>query len=107
LKVTDKIKEMKDPHDNAAALIVAAAAKSGLLKEIGEALLFINKYPTLNGDCCNCSCRACELYERLAEAFDVHCCLAQGVLASFHGDGVDLDSFTADELAPYLDGDVV
>jgi hypothetical protein len=99
-KIEEKaMKETGDIHDNAAALIVAAAKKSGLLEEVAEALCFIDKTPnSLDA----AGCRACELYERLAEAFDEHCCLAQGVLATFHGDGVDTGSFTADELKPYL-----
>jgi hypothetical protein len=32
-------------HTNATALIVATAKKSGLLREVAEALYFIDKYP--------------------------------------------------------------
>jgi hypothetical protein len=97
------IKMMEARHTNAAALIVAAAKESGLLQEVAGALCFIDKTPnSLDA----AGCRACEMYERLAEAFDEHVLLPHSVLVTFHGDGVpDPDGmYTADELAPYLVG---
>jgi hypothetical protein len=94
--VEEAKKEMDARHNNAAALIVVAAKKSGLLNEVAEALCFINKTSNIF------DCRECEIYERLAEAFDEHTGLTVGVLESFHGPGVGVGPFTADELAPYL-----
>jgi hypothetical protein len=92
----EAIKEMKNRHENAAALIVAAAKKSGLLNEVAEALCFIDKTSNIF------DCRACEIYERLAEAFDEHCCLAALTLESFHGEGICVGPYTDAELTPYL-----
>jgi hypothetical protein len=89
--------KVKNRHINAIALIVAAAEKSGLLKEVAEVLCFDDQNPNPAGDC-----RACELYERLAEAFDDHTGLAAGVLESFHGEGFTISPYTDAELAPYL-----
>jgi hypothetical protein len=49
-------------HDNAAALILAAAKQSGLLDEVAEALCFLDKDPTQS------DCGACELLSDLGAA---------------------------------------
>ena len=63
-------------HSNAAALIIAAATKSGLLEEVARALYaFDNHYEPPSGVCCNFNCGPCELLSDLADAFDAHACL--------------------------------
>ncbi len=94
---------MSDPknyHTNAAALIVAAAARSGLLKEVAEALCFIDQTdnPTFG-------CRACGIVEELTEEFDNNTGTPARVIATFHLDDDDnfcIGPFTEAELAPYL-----
>jgi hypothetical protein len=89
-------------HTNAAALIVAAAEKSGLLEAVAEALCFIKKHPLPTGECCNGLCRACAIRDDLADRFDDHICSAPIVLESFHGGGIAVGPFTKDEIAPHL-----
>ena len=85
-------------HSNAAALIIAAAKKSGLLDEIAEALCFIDKTENPSFDC-----RACELLDDLAEAFDEHAALPGITLEKFHGDGAaNIPRYTEEELKPYF-----
>ena len=87
----------KDVHTNAAALIVAAAWKSGLLKEVAEALCFFDKHqPPFD-------CAACGLYEKLAEAFDEHTGLTGIFIEGFYcSEGLVIGGYTEAELAPYL-----
>lgn len=85
-------------HNSAVALIVAAAKKSGLLDSIAEALCFIDKVPNPSFDC-----RACELLDDLAEAFDEHAALPGITLEKFHGDGgANIPQYSEEELAPYF-----
>jgi hypothetical protein len=65
-------------HSNAAAMIIAAAKKSGLLDDVAEALCFLDKNPTQS------DCGACELLDDLADAFDEHACFAIGTLSQFY-----------------------
>jgi hypothetical protein len=83
-------------HHTAAALIVAAAAKSGLLKEVAEVLRFIDTEsldPALID----------KLREEFADAFDDHICLAGCVLENFFNmEGLNTPPYTDAELEPYL-----
>jgi hypothetical protein len=79
----------------AAALLVAAADKSGLLASIAEALCFINKHPDPDY-------RMRELQDALIDAFDGHVCLPAITLEDFYGEGFDVGPLGAAELAPYL-----
>ena len=72
-------------HSNAAALIIAAAKKSGLFDEIAEALCFIDKVPYPSFDC-----PACELLGNLADAFDEHAVLPNLTIRRFAVGGVDI-----------------
>jgi hypothetical protein len=89
----------KNYHTSAAAMVVAAAEKSGLLKEVAETLCFIDKNP---GGPEAVMCRACMIRDDLAEAFDDHVCLPAITLEGIYGDGFGLDPYTDAELAPYL-----
>jgi len=84
-------------HPTAAGLIIAAAEQSGLLREVAEALRFIDTTPAPE-----VYCRTCWLRDQLAEAFDDHTCLPAVVLESFHGDGIGIGPYTDLELKPYL-----
>jgi hypothetical protein len=84
-------------HSNAAALIIAAAKKSGLLDGIAEALCFIDKVPYPSFDC-----PACELLGNLADAFDEHAVLPNLTIEQFYGEGVDIPRYTEEELRPYF-----
>ena len=84
-------------HTNAAALIVAAAKKSGLLETVAETLCFIDKHPNPV-----VGCRACELRDALAGAFDAHICLPAITLESFYGEGFCTPPYSETELTPYL-----
>ena len=88
----------KNYHTNAAALIVAAAARSGLLKDVAEALCFIDKTdnPTFG-------CRACGIVEELTEEFDNSIGTPARVIGIFHlDDNFYVGPFSEAELAPYL-----
>jgi hypothetical protein len=91
----------ENTHIDATALIVMAAAQSGLLLEVAEALLMFSKHPDgrLRNDC-----PACALLEKLAEAFDDHTALAGSLVEDFYGEGVDASCGleNPDELRPYL-----
>jgi hypothetical protein len=88
----------KNYHTSAAALIVAAAARSGLLKEVAEALRFIDKTdnPTFG-------CRACGIVEELTDKFVDLSGTPASVIEIFHlKHDVSVGPFTETELAPYL-----
>jgi hypothetical protein len=77
---------MSDIHTNAKTLIIQAAEKSGLLREVAELLWFENKY-----GCPPLGCAAAELLNRLADAFDDHICMAGVVAEQLHGrEGLDI-----------------
>jgi hypothetical protein len=85
----------KDYHTNAAALIIAAAETSGLLRDVAEALYFSNEHP----DCCNGpSCLACGVLDKLADDFGEHISVGY----DFYSEGFCLPSVSDAELAPFL-----
>jgi hypothetical protein len=90
--------EKPEPHTTAARLIIAAAEQSGLLREVAIALRFIDIHETPWP-----RCPTCELRDELADAFDAHACLPDGVIERFHGDGICIGPFTDQELEPYLE----
>jgi hypothetical protein len=84
-------------HTSAKALILEAAEKSGLLREVAELLWFANKHssPPLS--------RA--LLDRLTDAFDDHICLPAIVAEDLYGDGVDISPWRpsdVDEVDAFL-----
>ena len=84
-------------HDNATALIVAAAKQSGLLDEVAEALCFLDKDPTQS------DCGACELLSDLADAFDEHAGFATSTLSQFYGPcWGGPPRYSEEELRPYF-----
>lgn len=90
---------MTDPknyHTNAAALIVAAAEKSGLLKNVAQALCFVDTFKNPAGDC-----PVCAIVEELTGSFDALILEPASVIEGFYGEGVEV-RFTDAELAPYL-----
>ena len=84
-----------DINTNAAALIVAAAEKSGLLKEVAEALCFIARH---GGD----RSQVDAVLNDLADAFDDHICGPAITLENLYGEGVEVGPFAENELAPFL-----
>ncbi len=74
--------DQTDFYKNAAALIVAAAQSSGLLREVVDALCFIAKHPDPEA-----SCRACAILAELADAFDEHIATPATVIESYYGEG--------------------
>jgi hypothetical protein len=88
-----------DYHTNAAALIVAAAAKSGLLKDVAEVLCAFDKRTDV---CCNLNCSACLLLENLVDAFDDHTCLAALTWEGLTSEGVEVPECSKEELAPFM-----
>jgi hypothetical protein len=93
------LEQEKKVRISAAALIVAAAEKSGLLREVAEALCFFDKH---RGDVIPCACDGPDaLLDALADAFDDHICESAIVVESFFGEGIDVIVNDA-EVAPYL-----
>jgi hypothetical protein len=91
-------REPENPHNTAAALIVAAARQSGLLHEIAEVLRYIDHTESPG------MCRTCALRDKLAEDFDEHAGLPAIVREDFYGDGFDIGiTYNDAELAPYLE----
>jgi hypothetical protein len=88
---------IEDADNNAAALIVAAAEKVGLLREVAEALCFFDKsaYPLF-------ACRACALRDEIAEQLDDLICTPALVMENFHGEGFSPAPPSDAELEPYL-----
>jgi hypothetical protein len=88
-------------HDNAAALILAAAKQSGLSDEVARALCFIDKVPNPSF-----GCPACELLSALTDAFDGHVeddSLADDTVGQFHGPSWEgFRRYTEEELRPYF-----
>ena len=84
-------------HNNAAALIIAAAKKSGFLDSVAEALCFTAKNENPWGDC-----PACELLDDLADAFDDYICLPVITLEKFYGEGAVNPDYTEEELRSYF-----
>ena len=77
---------MTDPknyHVNAAALIIAAAEKSGLLDDVAQALWFISKNRKPLGE----DCPACEILETLTNDFEQHGGAGSYVVDSIWGGG--------------------
>jgi hypothetical protein len=60
---------MSDHHQSAKALIIAAAEKSGLLRETAKLLWFTEKYGGGDMCCTGGSCAPCNLLDRLVEEF--------------------------------------
>lgn len=91
-------------HTSAAVLIVTAAEKSGLLKEVAQALRYVDKtrYDQPDGTVAREFCPTCALLEELVEAFDEHTCLAVNTLTRFYYESFNLPEFSEEELAPYL-----
>jgi hypothetical protein len=87
----------RDVHQNAAALIIAAAMKSGLLDDVAQALCFAKQ----NGSNSVCHCIACEILETLAEDFDAHSAAASLVIESYWGEGTGIGPFPEEELAKF------
>jgi hypothetical protein len=87
---------MTDNFHTAAALIVSAAEKSGLLDDVAEALLFIDKRPIPEDD------RAGAIRDYFAGRFNEHICTPASIVEDFHGDGIAIGPFTKDEIAPFL-----
>ena len=86
-------------HNSAAALVVSAARKSGLLREIAGILCYLDKNPGFAGT----SRVAGAMRDELAEAFDDHVCLPPLVLESFYGVGSsDIGPRWDGEVEPYL-----
>jgi len=77
----------KKIHTSAAALIVAAAEKSGLLREVAEALYSFNHILPTPIDNCPHDCPAEALCNALASEFDDHICTPGIVMESFFGEG--------------------
>ena len=73
-----------DFHSSAKALLVEAAEQSGLLREIAELLWFASKHEQPPG-----WCPQCELFERLADAFDDHTTLPDTVGEAVFGGGIE------------------
>lgn len=90
-------------HTNAAALIVTAAEKSGLLREIAETLRYIDKYQAHfpDGTVMREFSPTGELLDALVEAFDDHTALAINTLTSFYGESFNPEA-SEEEIAPYL-----
>jgi hypothetical protein len=84
-------------HISAAVLTVAAAGKSGLLREVAEALCSFDRLQSI--PCCCDGPHA--LCDALADAFDDHICTPGIVMESYFGEGF-VPSFNDTELAPYL-----
>jgi hypothetical protein len=82
-------------HTDAAALIVAAARKSGLLADVAEALCIISKHPNPSF-----GCPACDILDKLADEFDDHVCTASIVIENRYG---GIPQVTDDEVA--IDGE--
>lgn len=100
LRVTDEemaVTPIEKAHNNAAALIVEAAEKAGLLREMAEALCFFDKSANpLFG------CGACALRDEIAEQLDDLICTPALVMESFHGEGFSPAPPSDAELEPYL-----
>ena len=91
-------------HNNAGALILAAAERSGLLKEVAEFLHWHEKRDRFaEGDRASATCLACYLLDDLTEAFDDHTGLPVHIVEATYGEGVGMYSETsAGELKPFL-----
>ena len=82
-------------HNNAAALIIAAAERSGLLNIVANALYVSNEYTgSVSG------CFACNVLDELTEHFDEHFFLPN---SDFYGEGVVLPDYTDEQLRSYLE----
>ena len=81
-------------HTSAAALIVAAAQKSGLLADVAEALCIVSKHPSPTS-----GCAACDILKRLADDFDEHVCTAGMLIEDRYG---GFPEVTGDEVAAFL-----
>jgi hypothetical protein len=79
-------------HNNAAALIIAAASQSGLLYEVANALHYSDTKP-------GGGCLACGVLEELAVKFGEHC-LAPGY--DFYGEGFCVPDYSNEVLRSYL-----
>jgi hypothetical protein len=96
---TKKKPEFFAYHTSAAGLILCAAHQSGLLKSVAEMLLAKAKYAEEGIHVCDCT--ACELLQRLTDAFDEPSLLPGDVWSEFYG-GSDIPTYPKEELAPYL-----
>lgn len=80
-------------HNNAAALIIAAAKQSGLLRDVANAL---HHNSVISG---GVDCLACGVLQELTEEFGEHC-IAPGW--DFYGEGFCIPEYSDEELRPYL-----
>jgi hypothetical protein len=83
---------MQRVHNNAAALIIAAAEKSGLLRDVANALHYSSSSD-------NPVCLACGVFEELTEQFGEYCTLPG---YDFYGEGFCISEYSDEELRPYL-----
>ena len=72
---------MPNYHDDPRELIIEAAERSGLLKEVAYLIWFAKQYGTAP------RCPICELVDELTEAFDDHICTPGIVGEHVYGDG--------------------
>ena len=79
-------------HDNAAALIVAAASQSGLLRDVANAL-------RQSQEIHDSGCLACGVLKELVENFGEYCSLPG---YDFYGEGFCVTEYPDAELAPFL-----
>jgi hypothetical protein len=79
-------------HNNAAALVITAAAQSGLLRDVANALHFSDTNP-------GGGCLACGVLEELVEEFGEHCGLPG---YDFYAEGFCVTDYSDEELRSYL-----
>jgi hypothetical protein len=84
-------------HKSAAGLIVAAAEKSGLLRNVAEALYWHDGFKSGEGPV---QCLACGMLEELAEEFENLSGRCVGY--DFYGEGFCIPPATDAEVASYL-----
>jgi hypothetical protein len=90
-----------DYHTDPRALLIEAAERSGLLKEIAHLLWFVEKHNLET--CCNGgTCAPCELIAQLVEAFEEDVGSLPYILAEdIWGDGLDVSPHNDAELAEF------
>jgi len=100
-QTAERMKMPMNYHYNAAALIIAAAEKSGLLRDVAQALRCAD-----TGDgrpdgylACADNCLACAVLEQLVDRFGDEC---RHPRAHHYGEDFELPKYSDAELAPYL-----
>jgi hypothetical protein len=86
-------------YTNAAALIVAAAKKSGLLREVAEAIYCFDQHQIPTPSCSDGSEVLCDV---LADLFDDYFTTPGSVLKAYFGNGFEPGPYSDAVLAPYL-----